>query len=83
MVIASQLRVAPETIARDTHLDELGANSLQLVEIIVELEETFDVAIEENASEAWASLKDVGAIIDAVAKLVEAKAKLVEAKAMS
>jgi len=73
-VIASQLRVAPETVTRDTHLDELGANSLQLVEIIMELEETFDVVIEENASEAWASLKDVGNIIDAVAKLVEAKA---------
>jgi acyl carrier protein len=72
-VIAKQLRVDPGIVTRETHLDELGANSLQLVEIIMELEEIFDIEIDQNASEAWESLKDVGNIIDAISKLSEAK----------
>lgn len=72
-VIAKQLRVEPGIVTRETHLDELGANSLQLVEIIMELEEIFDIEIDQNASEAWESLKDVGNIIDAISKLSEAK----------
>ncbi len=72
-VIASQVRVDPATVTRDTHLDELGVNSLQLVEIIMELEEIFGIEIDQNAAEASDSLKDVGAIVDTVARLSESK----------
>jgi acyl carrier protein len=72
-VIARQLGIEPGTVTRDTHLDELGVNSLQLVEIIMELEDIFGIEIDQNAAEAKDSLKEVGDIIDAVGKLSESK----------
>ncbi|MDB5594185.1 MAG: phosphopantetheine-containing protein [Hyphomicrobiales bacterium] len=73
-VIAEHLGRDSATITRDTHLDELGVNSLELTEIVMELEDLFDVEIDQNAAEAWASLKNVGNIIDAIEKLAKAKA---------
>ncbi|MDB5651945.1 MAG: phosphopantetheine-containing protein [Hyphomicrobiales bacterium] len=73
-IIAEHLNVDTAKITRDTQLDELGVNSLELTEIVMELEETFDVEIDQNAAEAWASLKNVGNIIDAIEKLAKAKA---------
>lgn len=73
-VLAEHLGRDSATITRDTHLDELGVNSLELTEIVMELEDLFDVEIDQNAAEAWASLKNVGNIIDAIEKLAKAKA---------
>ena len=70
-VIASQLSLDPGMVTRATRLDELGVNSLQLVEIIMELEEIFNIEIDQNAAEASDSLKEVGDIIDAVGRLSE------------
>ena len=72
-VIATQLKADPGRITRNTHLDELGADSLQLVEIIFELEEIFNIEVDLNASEAWGSLKDVGSLIDVITTLSAAK----------
>ena len=73
-VIAKEIDIDAAKLTRDTQLDELGVNSLQLTEIVMELEDTFDVEIEQNAAEAWAALKTVGDIVDAIEALVKAKA---------
>jgi acyl carrier protein len=72
-VISRQISVDPGMVTRDTRLDELGVDSLQLVEIIMELEDIFGIEIDQNAAEASDSLKDVGDIVDAVARLSDSK----------
>ena len=73
-VIAGHLQVEAATLNRDTALDELGVNSLQLTEIVMDLEDMFDISIDQNAAEAWASLKTVGDVVDAVQVMTTAKA---------
>lgn len=72
-VIATHLDMDPADLTPETSLDELGANSLQLTEIIMDVEDMFDIQIEQNTAEAWASLKTVGNIIQAVEALAGAK----------
>ena len=51
-----------EKIDRETHfIDDLGADSLDTVEMVMELEEEFDVSIKEEDSE---TIKRVGHVID-------------------
>ncbi|MBX9741530.1 MAG: acyl carrier protein [Beijerinckiaceae bacterium] len=73
-VVASHLDRDSASITLDTALDELGVNSLQLTEIVMDLEDMFDVEIDQNAAEAWASLKRVRDIVEAIEKLAGAKA---------
>lgn len=73
-IIAEAGRLDPATITLETPLDELGIESLELTEIIMELEDTHDIEIDLNTAEAWQSLKTVGDIISQVQKLVDAKA---------
>jgi nodulation protein F len=71
-LIATHLKLDPAVITADTSLDELGVNSLQLTEIVIDLEDMFDIEIDQNTAEAWASLKSVGNLVQAVEKLVGA-----------
>ena len=67
---------APETgaITLDTELSELGIHSLELTEIVFELEDEFGIEIEMNTVDAWSSLSNVGDIVKIVRELVEKKA---------
>ena len=47
-----------------TELTALGIHSLELTEIVFDLEETYGIEIEMNTVEAWNNLKNVGDIID-------------------
>jgi acyl carrier protein len=61
------LQVAPEAIVPDASFaEDLDADSLDLVELIMALEEAFDITVEED------ELKDVATIAQAYA-LVSAK----------
>lgn len=66
---------APEAgaITLETELSELGIHSLELTEIVFELEDEFGIDIEMNTVDAWSNLSDVGDIVDAVRGLVETK----------
>jgi nodulation protein F len=61
-------------ITLDTELGELGIHSLELTEIVFELEDEFGIEIEMNAVDAWSNLSNVGDIVDAVRGLVRIKA---------
>ena len=71
-VIAAQLGVEAASLTRESQLDELGVNSLQLTEIVMELEDEFNINIDINAAEAWEKYQNVGAIIDAIKSLKQA-----------
>ena len=46
-VICEQLGIEKESVTLETTFDELGADSLDLFQIVIELEEKYDIQIEE------------------------------------
>jgi nodulation protein F len=61
-------------ITLQTELTELGIHSLELTEIIFDLEEAYGIEIEMNTVEAWSTLKNVGDMVEAVRGLIAKQA---------
>jgi acyl carrier protein len=72
-IIAQHLDRPPAMLTSEMRLDELGVSSLQLVEIIMDLEDRFSIEIEDNTSEAWAKLKTVADVTQAVEAMIAKK----------
>ena len=72
-LIASAGEIDPGRITRDTELAELEIDSLVLTEIVMDIEDKYDIEIDLNTAEAWESLKTVGDMLDMVKSLVAAK----------
>lgn len=60
-------------ITTETELSALGIHSLELTEIIFDLEEDYGIEIEMNTVDAWNNLKNVGDIVSAVQALIDKK----------
>ena len=58
-MIAEQAHLDPSVITPESVLSELGVTSLDLVEIIMTIEDKYDVTIPVNAVEAWNNYKTV------------------------
>ena len=72
-IIAEQAVIDPSDVNLDHSLDDLGIDSLGLVESIFAIEEAFDISVPFNANEPSASefdISSVAAIIKAVEGLV-------------
>ena len=54
-------------------ISSLGIQSLELTEIIFDIEEAYDIQVEINTVDAWSKLENVGDIVTAVRALVDAK----------
>lgn len=63
-VIAKQAHLDPSEIAPESVLSELGVTSLDLVEIIMTIEDKYDVTIPVDAVEAWNNYKTVANLIE-------------------
>ncbi len=58
-MIAEILSIEPESIRPDTKLkDELGADSLDLFQLVVELEERYDVEVPDDELEKIVTVQD-------------------------
>ena len=57
-------------ITPDTQLSDLGIHSLELTEIIFDLEEAYGIEIEMNTAEAWSKLNTVNDMVEAVRGLI-------------
>ena len=65
--LAEQFEVSPDTITLDTNLiDDLGADSLDVVELIMSIEDEFGVSISDEDA---ANLITVQRIVDYVEKI--------------
>lgn len=59
-IIAEQLGVDPDKITGETSfVNDLGADSLDTVELVMELEEEFDIDIPDDAAEKLQTIGDV------------------------
>ena len=59
-IISENLNVPLEKVTMDTHLvDDLGADSLDIVELIMALEEEFDIEIPDADAEKVVTVGDV------------------------
>lgn len=75
-IIAEQAMLDPEDIKPDTTMEELGLDSLALVEVIFAIEETFDITVPFNANEPNSSefdISKVSQIVAGVRSLIAAK----------
>jgi acyl carrier protein len=85
-IIAKELKIPSDPLTPDTRLQDLGAESLDVIEIIFALEEKFDISIPFNANDTPAAgtaaastagagkLETIGQISAAVQGLIDAKA---------
>ena len=72
-IIAEQAVLEPSDVSEDQSLEDLGVDSMGLVEAIFSIEETFDISVPFNANEPGKSdfdISSVSAVIAAVEKLV-------------
>lgn len=72
-IIAEQAVLEPSDVKMDMTLEELGIDSLGLVESIFAIEEAFDISVPFNANDPSESDFD----ISSVAKIVEGVERLV------
>lgn len=85
-IIAKSLKIPIERLTPDARLEELGAESLDVIEIVFGLEEKFDITIPFKADEgARVTMPDRGGTEDVefstVGDLAKVVQKLIEAKA--
>ncbi len=75
-IIAEQALLEPKDVSMDATLEDLGVDSMALVEAVFAMEEAFDIDIPFNANEPQASdfdISSVRTIVDGVARLVAEK----------
>ncbi len=67
-VVARTLKVDPSRITADARfVEDLGAESIQSVELIASFEEEFDIEIDEEAA---VEVKTVGKAVEFISKLL-------------
>ena len=72
-ILAEQAVLDPSDVTPDSTLEDLGIDSLGLVESIFAIEEEFDISVPFNANEAENpdfDISTVGSTISAVSKLI-------------
>ena len=66
-IVAEQLGVNKEQVATETSfVNDLGADSLDTVELVMELEEEFDINIPDDAAD---KIQTVGQVIEYIEKI--------------
>lgn len=77
-IIAEQAVLAPSDVTLDSTLEDLGIDSLGLVESIFAIEEAFDISVPFNANQPEESdfdISSVASILDGIGRLIEEQKK--------
>ena len=67
-VVASQLEIDPQRLTLDTTFEEIEADSLDVVEIIMALEDEFDIEIPDEKVE---NIKTLQQVVDYIRELIK------------
>lgn len=64
-ILADQLGIAIEDITLDTHItNDLGADSLDLVELIMALEDEFNLVVTDEAARELYTVREISEFIE-------------------
>ena len=77
-IIAEQAMVDADSITAETTLEDLGLDSLALVEVVFGIEEAFDISVPYNANDPTESdfqLTTFGTVVEGVKQLISEKAR--------
>ncbi|KAL5995756.1 hypothetical protein ACLOJK_025826 [Asimina triloba] len=66
IIIANQLSIDTSAVTPQTKFADLGADSLDTVEIMMALEETFGVSVGEGGTESIVTVQDAADLIETV-----------------
>ncbi|MGM0501971.1 MAG: acyl carrier protein [Bacillota bacterium] len=66
-IIAEELALDMEEVTEDATFDDLGADSLDIVEVVMAFEDEFDVAIPDEDAEDIATVQDAIDYIEDIA----------------
>ena len=66
-IIAEQAVLEPSDVSMDQSLEDLGVDSMGLVEAIFAIEESFDISVPFNANEPEKSTFDISSVASVVA----------------
>lgn len=67
-LLAKQLEIEPELISRDTDiLEDLGADSLDIVELVMAIEEEYDIVITDERAQ---NVRTVGQLVELLETMV-------------
>lgn len=69
-IVTRQLAAAPGTVQPHSKFQELGADSLDQVEIVMALEEEFKISVDEDGAESIATVQDAANLIEKVSAKV-------------
>lgn len=65
-LLEEQLDVDPATVSESTNIfDDLGADSLDMVELMMSVEEEFNITINDSDAQSFKTIGDVIAYIEA------------------
>lgn len=64
-IVAYQVEIDPETITMETSFNEVDADSLDVVEVIMALEDEFNIQIPDEVAETF---KNIGAVVDYISE---------------
>ena len=87
-IVAKRVEVLVEQVTHDTRLEDLGAGSLEVIEIVYDIEEKFGISVpikpgesslvletETRGTKSTVELGTIGDIARAVQSLVDAKSR--------
>ncbi len=74
-IIAEQAMIEPSDVQMSHALDDIGIDSLGLVECIFAIEETFDISVPFNANDPSDSDFDISSIASIIAAVEKLKAE--------
>ncbi|MGB9876751.1 MAG: acyl carrier protein [bacterium] len=57
-IVAERLNVNPEEVTLETTFEDLGADSLDVMDLIMELEQEFDIEIPDEDAEKIRTIED-------------------------
>ncbi len=74
-IIAEQAMLDPSDVTMDSTLEDLGIDSMGVVESIFAIEETFDISVPFNANNPTASEFDISSVASIVSGIKRLKAE--------
>ncbi len=63
-LIGTRLEIEEDKITRETTFDELGADSLDIIEVVAEIENEYDIEISDEALGRIRTVGDIENLID-------------------